>query len=135
MTCKNKFDHDSILHIVPTGANRIPHIIYLRRVAIFTKACSWTSCPNKQQKTYCLRLRHDSSCVLATTSHHRILDADSAALPQMILRHVVMLCIFPPPALAHRLRKNTQPYGYRGLKIFTPLSYVSKIFSVGIVFA
>ena len=51
MTCKNKFDHDSILHIVPTGANRIPHIIYLRRVAIFTKACSWTSCPNKQQKT------------------------------------------------------------------------------------
>ena len=29
MTCKNKFDHDSILHIVPTGANRIPHNIYM----------------------------------------------------------------------------------------------------------
>ena len=103
-----------------------------RGVAIFAKACSWASCPNKQQKTTRPLLPSAASirpAYVPATSHHRILDADSAALPQMTLRHVVMLCIFPPPALTHRLRKNTQPYSYRGLKIFTSLSSVSRIFS------
>ncbi|WP_221898528.1 hypothetical protein [Bathymodiolus japonicus methanotrophic gill symbiont] len=36
-----------------------------------------------------------------------------------------------PPSLTLRLRQKQLPYGYRGLKITTSLSYVSMIFSVG----